>query len=186
MARPTRAEKDRKRIADLLAEGKDHNGEPIEEGQIISETKDEAKKPLDKNDFSISDLEEDLEKATLGNGGGAEGKPTGSNDITSEDFSAEDKDDPDYVPKSGHDKFRESLIENESDANKAETQPVNNPAGPKTQPTKDFAEPVIQGPGPAEEVKPEEPKRQSRLCLILIRCRQRKKEKLWSYLQTPF
>ena len=151
MARPTRAEQEKKRIEALRAEGKGPNGEPIEDAQIISETKTEPKKPLAKGDFNIADLEADIENSTLGNGGFEKPKVDNTN-IESGDFGQPDKDDPDYISTTGHDRFKEPIIENESDANKAATQPTaKGPAGGNE--TKDFAEPIIEGAAPTVDAK---------------------------------
>jgi len=153
MARPTKQEQERRRIADLLAEGKGPNGEPIEDANILSETKNPPKVEDKTGGFTISELENEIETSTLGKGAGTtttEEKP--AFDINTGDARQVDTEDPNYVKPSGHDRFRESIIENESDANRAATGPpptVNNLSGdnlpPPPPPQRDFAEPVING-----------------------------------------
>lgn len=170
MARPTRAEQERRRIADLLKEGKGPDGQPIEEGTIISETKN----PVVENNSNdggivISELENEITNSTLGKGAGDE-KTGNAFDITSGDAKAVDTDDPNYVKPSGHDRFRESLIENESDANKAATgnpssssigTGLGNSTPPPPPPPKEFSEPVINGSAgpetPVDDKKKNEP-----------------------------
>ena len=170
MARPTRAEQERKRIADLLAEGKGPDGQPIEEGTILSETKN----PVVENNSNdggivISELEEEIEGATLGKGSSTEKKSDNTFDITSGDAKSVDTDDPNYVKPFGHDRFRESIIENESDANKAATgnpssgigTGLGNSTPPPPPPPKEFSEPVINGSAgpetPVDDKKKNEP-----------------------------
>lgn len=169
MARPTKAEQERRRIAELLAEGKGPDGQPISEGEIISETKNPPKEEDKTGGFSIAELDQEIESSTLGKGGANTTENTTSNtfDINTGDAKMSDEDDPNYVKPSGHDRFRESIIENESDANKAA---INNPdldssglgngGGGNPPPQKDFAEPVINAsttPNPEEEKKKDEP-----------------------------
>ena len=160
--RPTKIEKERKRIAELLAEGKDQNGEPIEEANVLSETKN-IKKSVEQTgaDFSVSQLNEELENATLGNGGAAKSSaPKEPTTLENSDLTHPKKEDPNYIKTEGHNRFSETMIENESDANKAATGPSNatkSTNGPAAQTqAKDFEEPLINNTGaPAEKTEAE-------------------------------
>lgn len=171
MARPTKAEQERKRVADLLAEGKGPNGEPITDANIISETKNEPKvetSTVENGGIVISELENEITNSTLGSGTGTEEKKNTGFDMNTGNANAPDTDDPNYIKPSGHDRFRDEMIVNESDANKAatgnpsaNTNTGNGTPPPTPPPAKDFEEPVVNGASPsenpAEEKKKDEP-----------------------------
>lgn len=162
MARPTKAEQEKKRIAELLAEGKGPDGQPIEEANVISETKnpvtEKTTSTVENGGIVISELENEITNSTLGSGVSEENKNPGFN-MNTGDAKAPDTDDPNYIKQSGHDRFRDEMIVNESDANKAATgnpSANTNTTGNNTPPppppvSKDFEEPVINGSSPSSE-----------------------------------
>jgi len=160
MARPTRAEQEKKRIAELFAEGKGPDGQPISDAEVLSETKNDIPKTdpgalSDKNSYSISELEQEITNSTLGNGGSDE--PRTGFDMNSGNANAPNTEDPNYVKTSGHDRFRDEIIVNESDANRAATgnPSVGNDSNPPPPPppeSKDFAEPIINGASHSETI----------------------------------
>lgn len=143
MARPTKQEREKARIAALLAEGKDANGDPIQDGEIISETKNNAPN----NGLpSIDELKSELDQGSFSNTQPSDNKSSAGSGLENSDFSKPDENDPDYIPQNGHNRFRDAMIENESDANRvASGQPTRtSPSGqpiPNAQRT--FEEPVI-------------------------------------------
>ena len=133
--RPTKAEKERQRVAQLLAEGKGADGEPIEDAKVVSETQ---RANVDA-EFTIGELQDNLDDAMLGGGKKEEAQSvSGTNDLRDGDKSS-----PDYVPKGSHNPFQEELIQNESDANRS-YKSANGKGGNSTKQT-DFAEPIIEG-----------------------------------------
>lgn len=169
--RPTKADRERKRVEALLAEGKGPNGEPIEEGKIISETKNQPPPKISSNnpnEINIGKLDGMIEEATLGKGAEDHSSANNSTDQTIEnsDFSKPDSTNPEFIKTEGHDRFKEDIIENDSDANKAANNGksaadsqsnTNNPPPPK-----DFAEPIIQGTSPAADANPEDKKEEKK------------------------
>lgn len=159
MARPTKAEQERIRIESLRSEGKGPDGEPIEDAKILSETKNTAK-PVAKGDFSIAELTEELENATLG--GNRTEEPKQERTLENSDLLDGNPDDPDYIKTTGHNRFNDPMITNESDANKAAAAPQTSQPGQTAQHTAtEFAEPVILGGAPQsahpEDSKPKPP-----------------------------
>lgn len=155
MARPTKEQQEAKRRAMLAEEGKGPDGEPVEEATIISETK---KPPVQKQqtvqaEFSVDELEDDLNNANMGNY--SEKNEKSGMDMNNSDFSQGDKSDPNHTPMDSFNPFAEPLIQNESDANKAATGStrINSGGGANIPPPieKDFAEPIIEGGAPIED-----------------------------------
>lgn len=108
-----------------------------EDVNIISETKDPVK-PNKGHQFSIAELEEEIDAPAIGSN-------------TSEgDFAFED---PTFIAEKKHNPFAETIIENESDANKANR--MSSSSSTNTPPV-DFAEPIVTGtatPPPPEDDK---------------------------------
>ena len=152
MARPTREEQERRRIANLLAEGKGPNGDIIENAEILSEIKSPIKPPDTTGGYSITELENEISNSAFSGTSNPEPSEPKAFDINSGDATIPNTEDPNYIKPSGHDRFRESIIENESDANKAAVGSAPSPSasssfgGQSPQTPKDFAEPIINGP----------------------------------------
>ena len=144
--RPTKAESERRRLEreKQFAEeraGQNTNSDSTESNNVVNEPTG------DKKAFTIGELEQNIDNATLGV---SNTKPkTDSGNINSLDFGT-DKDDPDFVPKETINPLQEQLIENESDANTA-AKKINTSGGGNYIPPKTFAPPIIDGAAPTVE-----------------------------------
>ncbi len=194
MARLTNVEKERRRINGLLAEGKDSEGNPIEEGKIVSETKNEKPPvPEIKSDFEISELEEQINNSTLGNHNNQQqdnnGPPTVEQQrkdfrdtLSTDDFTQGDKNDPNFIDENkSYNPFNAPLIENESDANRASMGgggTSSSSGGGNTPPPapKEFAEPIIESGIPID-TPPEKPKNEPPINPEFDKLSQSEKEK---------